>query len=396
MVLSFDNEEGMEMQKEMSRIRCMIARGGTSKGIFILENDLPKDAKKRDDMILAIFGSPDQRQIDGLGGADPLTSKLAIIGPSTHPDADIDYTFGQVSMVDRFIDYKGNCGNISAAVGPVAIALGLVKVTEPMTTIAIHMTNSHAILRADIPIVDGQAAVEGDEHIAGCPGTGARIALDWSGTQGSISGALLPTGNVRDRIVIDGTEYEVSLVDAGNPLVFIEAKSLGLRGTETPAMIEADQKLMERIEYIRSIAAVKFGLVKESEEATAKSPYNPFFCIVSAAQNYVTYEGAHVRAVDIDITSRLLFMQRMHKTHPGTGTVCLGAAARIPGTIVHTILKPEAHDRLTIHIGHPAGVIPVEAEASNENGQITLARAAIYRTARLLMEGYAFVKNSVL
>lgn len=384
------------MQTEMTRVRCIIARGGTSKGIFMLESELPKNQKKRDDIILAIFGSPDQRQIDGLGGADPLTSKLAMLGPSTHPDADVDYTFGQVSMVDHFIDYKGNCGNISAAVGPVAIALGLVKITEPITTVAIHMTNSGKILRADIPIVDGQAAVEGDEVIAGCPGSGARISLDWSDSQGSITGALLPTGNTRDIITIKDVDYSVSLVDAGNPLVFIHAKSLGMTGIETPAEIEADTQLMDLIEAIRSQAAAKIGLVKDAKEATSKSPYNPFFCIVSPSQNYVTYEGKTVKAEEIDITSRLLFMQRMHKTHPGTGTVCLGAAARIPGTIVYELLKPKAHELLSIQIGHPAGVIPVEAQTNIENGEVQLKRAAIYRTARLLLEGYAFVRNKVL
>lgn len=383
------------MQTEMNMVRCTIARGGTSKGIYILESELPADQQQRDDVILAIFGSPDLRQIDGLGGADPLTSKLAILGPSTHPDADVDYTFGQVSFEQRFVDYKGNCGNISAGVGPVAISLGLVKVVEPITTVRIHMTNSGRILRADIPVVNGQAAVEGDLEIDGCPGSGACIALDWSDSQGAITGKLLPSGNVQDVLTVDGRDYAISLVDAGNPLVFIRAESLDLTGIETPAEIEANQPLMDLIEELRSQAAVICNLVSDKKDATSKSPYNPFFCIVSPARDYRTFDGKAVKGEDIDIVSRLLFMLRMHKTHPGTGTVCLGAAARIPGSIVHEILKPAAHERLTIHIGHPAGVIPVEAEAQVENGTVTLKRAAIYRTARLLMDGYAYVRKSV-
>lgn len=384
------------MQSEMFRVRCAIVRGGTSKGVYILESELPKEQKQRDKIILSLFGSPDIRQIDGLGGADPLTSKLAIIGPSTHPQADIDYTFGQVSIDRSFIDYKGNCGNISAGVGSVAIYYGLVHVTEPITTVRIHMTNSGKILSADIPIVNGQAAVEGDLVIDGCPGTGALIALDWSDSQGAITGHLLPTGNVKDTISINNQNYTVSLVDAGNPLVFIKASDLNMTGIETPAEIEANLELMDLIENIRSEAAVMFKLVKDKKQATSHSPYNPFFCIVSPAQSYRTFDGKDIKGEDIDITSRLLFMQRMHKTHPGTGTVCLGAAARIPGSIVYELLRSEAHKRLAIQIGHPAGTIVVEAEAELINLQVSLKRAAIYRTARILMEGYAFVRNSVL
>ncbi len=382
------------MGSEMNMVRCIIARGGTSKGIYILENELPKDQHRRDSIILSLFGSPDVRQIDGLGGADPLTSKLAILGPPSRPDADVDYTFGQVSFDQAFVDYKGNCGNISAGVGPVAIAMGLVRAVEPVTTVRIHMTNSHRMLTAEVPVVDGRAAVEGDLAIDGCPGTGARITLDWSDSQGAMTGRLLPTGQPQDRLVVDGRSYPVSLVDAGNPLVFIAADSLGLEGIEKPAEIEANKPVMALIETLRGQAAKIFGLVENAEDAAIKSPYNPFFCIVSPPRSYTTFDGKRVDGNDIDIVSRLLFMLRMHKTHPGTGTVCLGAAARIPGSIVYEMLRPAAHDRLTISIGHPAGIIPVESEVTTENGAIRLKRAAIYRTARLLMEGYAYVRKS--
>jgi len=381
---------------EMTAIRCAVIRGGTSKGVFIMENDLPADPEQRSKVILAIYGSPDLRQIDGLGGADVLTSKLAIIGPSTRPDADVDYTFGQVSMTAPFVDFGGNCGNISSAVGPFAIDEGLVRPVEPVTTVRIHLTNSGNILVAEVPVKDGKARVCGDLAIDGCPGTGAQITLNWADTAGAFTGKLLPTGNPQDTIRVDGTDYPVSLVDCANPLVFIRAESLGMKGTETPGEIEGNTALMALIEKIRSRAAVLFGLVDKPEDAAVKSPYNPFFSIISKPASYHTFDGKDIAAGDVDVVSRLLFMLRMHKTHPGTGTVCLGAAARIPGTIVYEALRQEAHNRVKIHIGHPAGIIPVESAATVENGEIKLTRAAIYRTARRIMDGHVYVRNSVL
>jgi 2-methylaconitate cis-trans-isomerase PrpF len=383
------------MHPEMELLRCAIVRGGTSKAVFIMKNELPKDPAKRDAVIRSIFGSPDLRQIDGLGGGDVLTSKLAIISPSTRKDADVDYTFGQVSFETDFIDYRGNCGNISSAVGPFAIDEGLVKPEEPVTTVRIHLTNTNHILVADVPVKNGKARVEGDFRIDGCPGTGAKITLDWSDTAGAITGKLLPTGNARDIITVDGKQYDVSLVDAGNPLVFIRASSLGMNGTETPHEIEANKVLMEAIEKIRGRAAVLCGLVDRPEDAARKSPYNPFFAIVSPPSDYRTFDGKDVKGSDIDLVCRLLFMLRMHKTYPVTGTVCTGAALRIPGSIVWEVLREEAKSRATVNIGHPGGIIPVESEADVINGQVTLKRIGVHRTARRIMDGYVYVRKAV-
>ena len=383
------------MHPEMEMLRCAIVRGGTSKGIFIMKNELPKDPVLRDKVICAIYGSPDVRQIDGLGGADVLTSKLAIISPPTRADADVDYTFGQVSFETEFVDYGGNCGNISAGVGPFAIDEGLVEPKEPITTVRIHLTNSGNILIAEVPVKNGKAMVEGNCSIDGCPGTGAKITLDWSDTAGSVGRGLLPTGNAKDTIKVDGKDYIISLVDAGNPLVFIHAKSLDMKGTETPQEIEANKPLMETIEKIRGRAAVLCGLVDKPEDAAKKSPYIPFFAIVSPPADYKTISGTSVKAADIDMVSRLLFMLRMHKTYPGTGTVCTGAAARIPGSIVTDVMREEAKSRIAIEIGHPGGAITVESEAEIIDGIVKLKRAAFYRTARKIMEGYVFVKKTV-
>jgi 2-methylaconitate cis-trans-isomerase PrpF len=383
------------MHPEMEMLRCAIVRGGTSKGVFIMKNQYPVDPEKRDAIILAVYGSPDVRQIDGLGGADVLTSKHAIISPSSRPDADVDYTFGQVSFETAFVDYRGNCGNISSAVGPYAIDEGLVAAVEPVTTVRIRMTNSDKLLIAEVPVKDGKALVDGDFVIDGVPGTGAKIAMDWSDVVGGITGKLLPTGNAKDVIEVDGVKYPVSIVDAGNPVVFINASSLKMKGTESPYAIEANQPLMELIEKIRGHAAVKCGLVDKPEEARTKSPYVPFFNIVSPPAEYQTINGATEKAENIDLVVRALFMLRTHKAIQVSGSLCTGAAARVPGSIVGDVLREEAKKRPTINIGHPSGAFPVDAEAEISDGKVKIKRLRVFRTARRIMEGYVYVRKSV-
>ena len=382
------------MYPDMTPYKVVIHRGGTSKGIFIKENELPKEQEARNRVIRAIFGTPDRREIDGLGGADVLTSKLAVIGPPTREDADVDYTFAQVSFDTDLVDYGGNCGNISAAVGPFAIDEGMVPVTEPVTRVRIHQVNTHCILVADVPVKDGKACATGTCRIDGVPGTGARIMLDFQDTVGSTTGKLLPTGNPADTVEVEGYgSFEVSIVDAGNVLVFIEAGSLGLKGTESCAEIEADQALMKKIEAIRAACTVKVGMAATTREATEKSAYVPFFAIVSPPADYtVQADGNEIKAGDVDIVSRLSFMLHMHKTYPGTGTVCTGAAARIPGTLVYRQLSEEARKRDVLRIGHPGGVIEVDAQAADESGT-AFSRLAYERTARRIMEGTCYVKN---
>lgn len=383
------------MHPEMFSLRCSIVRGGTSKGIFILENELPADKAIRDKFIREIFGSPDVRQIDGLGGADVLTSKLAIIGPPSREDADVDYTFAQVSFADEVVDFNSNCGNISAGVAPFAIDNALVKAMEPITTVRIHQVNTNAIITAHVRVKDGKPLVEGDEHIDGVPIDGSPIELDFSDSVGSLTGRFLPTGNATDKIQTqDGQQYEVSMVDAAIPTVFIKASALSMVGTETPAQIEGNVALMEKIEEIRGRCAQSMGLVKKWENAQKESSYAPFFAIVSPSASYDTFDGKHVRDEEIDMVSRLVFMQRMHKTHPGTGTVCMGAAARIPGSIVNQVISERAKNDRRIVIGHPAGIIPVVSELKMEDGKYTLTNASILRTARIIMDGTVNLRYS--
>lgn len=384
------------MHPQMEMVRCVLMRGGTSKAVFLYANDLPSDPKVRDRVILSIFGSPDPRQIDGLGGSDMLTSKLAIIAPPSRPDADVDYLFAQVGVSEPVVDFSGNCGNISSAVGPFAVDEGLVRATEPVTKVRIHQVNTKRLIIAEVPVANGKALVEGDFAIDGVPGTGAPIFLDWSDMAGSITGKLLPTGHVVDSVSVGGRQYEISIVDAGNPLVFVRAESLGIKGTESADEIENNKPLMDLVEKIRGVAAHMLGFVDDPAKSREKSPYLPFFAIVSPPQAY----RAAIRNTDItpdmiDITARMISFLHAHKTYPGSGTVCTGVACKIPGSVANQVLRPEARSRVRINIGHPAGIIPVEAEVVQEGKEIKLTRAAIIRTARRLMEGYVYVRKSV-
>ncbi|MFC1864310.1 2-methylaconitate cis-trans isomerase PrpF family protein [Chloroflexota bacterium] len=380
----------MEIQE---LVKCCIMRGGTSKAIFLLKNDLPGDEEARDKIIRRIFGAPDVREIDGLGGADPLTSKLAIIGPSTRKDCDVDYLFGQVNIVEPMIDYVGNCGNISSAVGPFAIDEGLVNAVEPVTTVRIHQVNTNSVIVAEVPVKGNKAEVEGDHVILGVPGTGAKIVLDFADSAGSVTNKLLPTGNVTDILRVEGEgDVEVSLVDAANPLVFMRAKDLGLTGAETPQEIDSNAELLSRIEKIRSFAAEKIGLVDDWRKATSERPYIPFFAICAPPVSFMDWTtGKQVSENSIDLSVRLLFMQKMHKAYPVTGAICTVAAGMIPGTIVNQVARPGIIERSALSIGHPAGIIIPTGKVDKENGVFVLKKATVDRTARCLMKGYAFI-----
>lgn len=381
--------------REYERIRTAIIRGGTSKGLYLMENELPKDPVRRDQVILALYGSPDPRQIDGLGGADPLTSKVAIIKPSLREDADIDYTFGQVSIEQPLVDYNSNCGNISSGVGPFAIDEGLVPAVEPITTVRIFNTNTQKIIEAEVPVRDGKALTEGDCVIPGVPGSGAKIMLNFLDSGGSKTGKLLPTGNPRDTIQLsDGSKIDISLVDAANPGVFVKAKDIGLTGKELAHELTPED--LAKLEEIRSIAAEMYGFVKDRAEASTISRTIPKMIFVAEADNYTTAEGNIVQANEITFIGRQMAMQKMHKAFAVTGGICTSAAALIKGTVVHDVVRPEQRGNGQIFIGHPSGVMEFGIEIEyKEDGQLYLKRAAVARTARRLMEGYAFVPRKV-
>jgi methylitaconate Delta-isomerase len=381
---------------EFRKIPCVIQRGGTSKGIYIHEKDLPKDPETRKRVILSIFGSPDRRQIDGLGGADPLTSKLAIIGPSQRKDADVDYTFGAVDLTQPIVDYRGNCGNISSGVGPFAIDEGLVQAKTSETMVRIFNTNTEKILKAYVPTENGKTKYLGDFAIDGVPGTAAKILMDYSATAGAVTGKLLPTGNVADMVSIPGLgRIEISIVDAANPVVFIKPSVLNFSGIEGPL----DQRVIDAlkvIELIRGTAAKMIGIVDDPSKARIESPAVPMLAIVSEPHDYTSFTDGHkIDASQIDFVSRVFYMQEMHKTYSATATVCTGAAALIHGTVVNRVCSSQVPEKNVVRFGHPAGVIPIEVEVEKQEAGFYLKKAALGRTSRRIMDGFAYVMESL-
>jgi methylitaconate Delta-isomerase len=375
-------------------IDCVIMRGGTSKAVFLNEQDLPADEKSRTSLILRIFGSPDKRQIDGLGGADPLTSKLAIIGKpaGAQSGADITYTFGQVEIDHPDIDYRSLCGNISSAVGAYAVAEGLVPIVEPITTVNIYNTNLQRNLRVEVPVSQGRPIEEGDYEVPGVPGTGARIQVDFADTAGATTGALLPTGNPIDLIEVPGVgPIEMSLIDIGNAHVFIRASDVGLKGTESAAELDANKDLREKLEQIRAAGAVRMGMISDARLSRSESPAVPILGIVSPPQSYqIALTGKRVEAHEVDLVSRLMFMQQTHKTYAGTSTVCTGVAKNIAGTIVAEVAGDPTPGLSSVRIGHPAGVIVTEVAFADDTTP-RVVRATLGRTARRIMRGQVFV-----
>jgi 2-methylaconitate cis-trans-isomerase PrpF len=380
------------------KIPAVFMRGGTSRAIFFREADLPPDQAARDRIILAAMGSPDSygRQLDGMGGGISSLSKVAIIGPPTRPDADVNYTFGQVGVTDALVDYRGDCGNISSAVGPYAIDEGLVKPPQSgVAAIRIHNTNTQKIIVAKVPVRDGQAAVEGDFVLPGVSGTGARIALEFLDPGGAVTGKLLPTGEPQEVLEIPGVgALTASIVDATNPVVFVRAADLGLQGTEHPEAIDRNTELIARLERIRATAAVRIGLAADIEGASRTSQAVPKVALVAPARTYRDLSGNEVRAESTDVCARIMSMGKAHRAFALTGAMCLAVAARIPGTMVHAMVGPSAaaDPSADIRIGHPSGVLPVAASVRGGHAD----KVVVYRTARRLMEGLIRVPSRVL
>lgn len=379
------------MFREAFTLPCSIIRGGTSKGVYFLESVLPPEGELRDKLLLCVFGSPDIRQIDGLGGANSLTSKVCIIGPSDREDADVDYTFGQVSVDKAIIDWRGNCGNLSSAVGIFAIAQNLLKPVEPHTTVRIYNTNTDKIIHVTYPVKDGLVLSDGDFKIPGAPGTGAKLKVDFFDPAGSITGKLLPTGNPKDYIDLgEKGKYTISIVDAGNPVVYLVAEELGLKGTELPVEVEGMPEKLALIEEIRSIAAEMIGIVSDRKSATSKSPAYPKIGFVTAPKDYVNPEGVLVKAEEVDLVARLASMQKMHRAYMITGAVSTGAASKIKGTVVNDVISQRAKDCNTLIIGHPYG--PMEVTVDMEEGKII--KEGVYRTARKILDGNVYIPYS--
>lgn len=387
--------------EEQIALRCVLMRGGTSKGLYFHEADLPAPGAQRDRLLKRVMGSPDVMQIDGLGGSRLVTSKIAIVKRSARDNADVDYTFAQVDIERDIIGYDGNCGNISSGVGPFAVDEGLVKAVEPVTRVRIYNTNTQKVLVAQVSVAGGKARVSGDCAIAGVPGTGAPILMDYADTVGAKTGRLLPTGNATDTIALEsqGT-VSATLCDAANPCVFVRADDLGLRGDETPEALMANEAALARIFEIQAKAGQLMGIYEDWR--AVNKPGLPLFVAVAAAGAYTDRSGVQHEAGASDLQARLLFLGKCHDSMAGTGAICTAAASRVPGSTVYGVLAESARRADSIRIAHPLGVMDVAVrvrvrEAGAEPaGDPAFEVLGFLRTARRLMTGQLHVPQTDL
>ncbi|WP_115654686.1 2-methylaconitate cis-trans isomerase PrpF family protein [Priestia megaterium] len=368
----------------MTRIPVTVMRGGTSKGVFINHEEMPVNKSDWEPFLLDIMGSPDQRQIDGLGGANSLTSKIAIIKKSDLEKADVDYTFAQVSISESLVDFKGNCGNISSAVGPYAIEQGLVQAVEPVTKVRIYNTNTKKVIVAEVEVENGKVKTEGECMIPGVPGTGSPIYLSFENGEGAVTGKLLPTGNAIDLLQTSIGTVKASIVDVGNPLVFVKAADIGLTGTELPH--EYTEKQLKLFEEIRSIAAEKSGLAPR-DKATKLSPAVPKMTIIAPPMDHRDGTGREKAASQMDVLIRMMSMQKPHQTLAITGAICTTAAIYTKGTLLSEMVQLKGD---TVRLAHPMGIMETSVDA--KDGQVKGIK--VVRTARLIFEGFVYTKHT--
>jgi 2-methylaconitate cis-trans-isomerase PrpF len=369
-------------EDDQSVIPVVMMRGGTSKGVFVRDHDLPAPGPARDMALLDLMGSPDPMQLDGLGGTHVNTSKVMIIQAGEAAGTDVEYTAVQVGTDVAIVDYSGNCGNLSAAVGAYAVDEGLVPVTEPVTVVRMLNHNSHARILAHVPVHGGVAAYEGDYKVDGVPGTGAPIVLEFLDPAGSVFGRLLPTGNLQDRIETSRGPFSVSIVDVSHPTVFVRASDLGLTGDEPADELNADSALLSLFEEIRGGAAVLLKVAERADAAAMRSPVVPRMAIVSPPP-----PGSDT----IQVTGRTVAMGRVIHSYALTVAICTAAACRIDGTIPHALASPSRDDE--IRIAHPSGTISASIKLDTAAETPTVISAAIVRTARRLLKGSAFLKQ---
>ncbi|MCH7477569.1 MAG: PrpF family protein [SAR324 cluster bacterium] len=377
-------------------------RGGTSRGVFFHRRDLPADPARWDALFLALLGSPDPygRQLDGLGVGISSLSKVVVVGPPSHPAADVDYTFAQVGVEEATVDYHGICGNLTSAVGPFAVDEGLVPAEGAEALVRIHNTNTAKIIHARFPLRDGQAAVEGDFRLAGVSGAGAPVRLEFKEPGGAATGRLLPSGKVVDALQVPGVgEVEVSLVDATNPVVFVAAEALGLRGNELPREVEGDPELLRKIEAVRCAGAVRMGMAPDPETASRELKLVPFLALVAPPMAARNLAGEQLGAEEADLTVRVISVRQAHRAVPLSAAMCMAVAARIEGTLVHALARPPENPENpegALRLAHPSGVNTVAATVVRRGEEWLAEQAVVFRTARRLMEGSVLVPASVM
>ncbi len=384
------------------KIPATYMRGGTSKGVFFKLTDLPLAAQQpgaaRDGLLLRVIGSPDpyEKQIDGMGAATSSTSKTVILSKSTRPDHDVDYLFGQVSIDKPFVDWSGNCGNLSAAVGPFAISNGLVDASRiphnGIATICIWQANISKTIISHVPMTNGEVQETGDFELDGVTFPAAEVQLEFmdpGADEEGAGGAMFPTGNLVDDLEVPGVgTFKATMINAGIPTVFINARDVGYTGTELQGAINSDTKALAMFETIRAHGAMRMGLIKSLDEAKTRQ-HTPKVAIVAPPKDYVSSSGKAIGANDVDLLVRALSMGKLHHAMMGTASVAIAVAACVPGTLVNAAAGGTS--RSEVRFGHPSGTLRVGAEAIQQNGEWTVKKAIMSRSARVLMEGFVRV-----
>lgn len=390
------------------KVAATYMRGGTSKGVFFRLQDLPKAAQvagaARDALLLRVIGSPDAygKQIDGMGGATSSTSKTVILSPSTQTDHDVDYLFGQVAIDKPFVDWSGNCGNLTAAVGAFAISNGLIDTARiphnGVCTVRIWQANIGKTIIAHVPITKGEVQETGDFELDGVTFPAAEVQIEFmnpAADEDGGGGSMFPTGNVVDVLEVPGIgNFNATMINAGIPTIFINAEDLGYTGTELQDDINSDNAALAKFETIRAYGAVRMGLISHIDEAVARQ-HTPKIAFVAKPKAYVSSSGKTVNADEIDLLVRALSMGKLHHAMMGTAAVAIGTAAAIPGTLVNLAASGgDTHKTIdAVRFGHPSGTLRVGAEANLVNGEWTVVKAIMSRSARVLMEGFVRVPS---
>lgn len=367
---------------------CVYMRGGTSKAVFFHEKDLPADRAAWPKLFQRVMGTPDPKQIDGMGGGTSSTSKIAVISPSLRPGIDVDYYFVQVSIDQPSVSDNLNCGNISSAVGPFAIDEGLVPAVEPVTVVRIFNVNTGKVIEAHVPVEKGRAAVAGSAVIPGVPGAGAPIELYFVSPGGAATGQIFPTGKPRETLEIEGfPSIEASILDVSNVGVFVRARDLGLEGGEI-SQLQNDPERLEYLERIRGAAAVKLGFAQTWQEARTVCPAAPKIGILSPPQDYTALTGERISREDMDLCCRMLSLGTLHRAYPMTYAICTAAAALLPGTVAAELAAlPPGRD--VVRLGHTSGCTQVRVFCRDG----VVEKAGILRTARRILDGAVYIPD---
>lgn len=378
----------------MRKFKTVFMRGGTSKGCMFTKENLPEDRNEWDSIFLQIMGNPDPKQIDGLGGTVSSNNKIVIVWKSDKENVDVEYLVGQVIVGKSRIDYKSNCGNMTAAVGPFAVEEGLVEVTEPITTVRLFNANTDKLINVTVPCENGTIALEGDCKIAGVDGTSPELKVNFLNPAGAKTGKLLPTGNALDIMDIEGLgKVEVSILDVSNPMVLVKAEDVGLTGTELPDEVNSNKKACDLLEKIRGTAACMMGFATDLEDATNNSPAVPKVGIFVKPVSYVDIEGSNVEKEEMDICVRVMSVFKCHKACPLTSASSISVAAFLEGSLLQKELGKVKEGQESIRIGHPSGVMTMYPNMEVVNNEIELHSVAVQRTARRIMEGTVYINN---